>query len=218
LQNFKNTPTSEYFLRVLIAQLFMEIGFLLYIYCIQTQFVPQRKYIWSPLQSPTGWCLGNESLFIVKTIQVEVEDKLRPTVSRPVRLGVRHPSGTRDKCFIPLEIFFRQLRVCYFVTPSLTRGWVSNLLLLLVLASAVFLGSEFRETEDHIWLSQSWDSPNLEVQVPQEQGGPDIPPGLGSLPVASYDSQGFAEQKLHKKTQFVPQRKHIISPLQSLTS
>jgi hypothetical protein len=31
-----------------------------------------------------------------------------------------------------LEIFFRQLRVCYFVAPSLTRGRVCNLLLLLV--------------------------------------------------------------------------------------
>jgi hypothetical protein len=68
---------------------------------------------------------------------VKVEVKLRPTVSRPVRLGVRHPSGTRDKFFFLLEIFFRQLRVCYFVAPSLTRGRVCNLLLLLVLASTV---------------------------------------------------------------------------------
>jgi hypothetical protein len=32
------------------------------------------------------------------------------------------------------------LRVCYFVTPSLTGGRVCNLLLLLVLASPVTLG------------------------------------------------------------------------------
>jgi hypothetical protein len=31
-------------------------------------------------------------------------------------------------CFSLLEIFFRQLRVCYFVAPSLTRGRVCNLL------------------------------------------------------------------------------------------
>jgi hypothetical protein len=68
---------------------------------------------------------------------LEVEVKLRQTVSWPVRLGVRHPSGTRDQFFFLLNIFFRQLRVCYFVAPSLTRGRVCNLLLPLVLSSAV---------------------------------------------------------------------------------
>jgi hypothetical protein len=49
----------------------------------------------------------------------QVKVILRPTVSRPVRRGVRHPSGTRDQFFFHLGIFFRQLRVCYFVAPSL---------------------------------------------------------------------------------------------------
>jgi hypothetical protein len=60
---------------------------------------------------------------------------LRPTVSRPVRLGVRRPFGTRD------QLFFSTVAVCYFVAPSLMRGRVCNLLLLLVLASTVPLGS-----------------------------------------------------------------------------
>jgi hypothetical protein len=68
--------------------------------------------------------------------------------------GVRRPSGTRDQFFFLLEIFFRQLRVCYFVTPSLTRGRVCNLLLLLVLASAAPIGSESWGTRDHILLPQ----------------------------------------------------------------
>jgi hypothetical protein len=68
---------------------------------------------------------------------VEVEVKLRPTVSRPVRLGNRHPSGASDQFSFLIEIFFRQLRVCYFAAPSLTRGRGCNLLLLLVLSSAV---------------------------------------------------------------------------------
>jgi hypothetical protein len=67
------------------------------------------------------------------------------------RLGVRHPSGTSDQFFFLLEIFFRQLRVCYFVAPSLTRERVCNLLFLLVLDSAVPLGFE---SADHILLSQ----------------------------------------------------------------
>jgi hypothetical protein len=64
-----------------------------------------------------------------------VKVTLRPTVSRPTHLG------TRDQFFFFFEIFFRQLRVCYFVAHSLTRRRVCNLLLLLVLASAVPLGS-----------------------------------------------------------------------------
>jgi hypothetical protein len=73
--------------------------------------------------------------------EIKVKVTLRPTVSRPVRLGVKHPSATRDQFFFFLEIFFRQLRVCYIVVPSLTRGWACNLLLLLVLANVVALGS-----------------------------------------------------------------------------
>jgi hypothetical protein len=88
-----------------------------------------------------------------KTAYLEVEVTLRPTVSRPVRLGIRHPSGTRDHFFVLLEIFFRQLRVCYFVAPSLTRGRACNLLLLLVLASAVPQDSDPSGTQDHILLS-----------------------------------------------------------------
>jgi hypothetical protein len=68
---------------------------------------------------------------------IKVKVTLRPTVSRPVRLGVRHPSRTNNQFFFLLDISFRQLRVCYFAAPSLTRGRVCNLLLLLVLASAM---------------------------------------------------------------------------------
>jgi hypothetical protein len=121
----------------------------------------------------------------------EVEVKLWPTVS------VRHPSETRDQFFFLLEIFFRQLRVCYFVAPSLTRGRVCNLLFLLVLDSAVPLESESRRTKDHILFSQflrlaqpGGSGPH--IYIPQEQGGKDIPPGaLGSPSAVSYDSQDY---------------------------
>jgi hypothetical protein len=72
--------------------------------------------------------------------------------------------------------FFR-LNTCvysHYVTPSLMRGWVSRLQLLLALASAVILGSESRGTHDHVLLAQIRDSPNLEDQVPYL-----YPPGTG---------------------------------------
>jgi hypothetical protein len=116
--------------------------------------------------------------------EVAVEVKLRPTVSRPISLGVRHPSGTSNQFFFRLEIFFRQLRVCYFVALSLARGRVCSLMLLLVLASAVTFGSESRGTQDHILLNQFLrlhqpGGPGPRIYNPQEQGGPDIPPGAG---------------------------------------
>jgi hypothetical protein len=67
-------------------------------------------------------------LLLLLLLQAEIKVNLRPTVSRPVCLGVRYPSGTRDQFFFLLVIFFRQLRVCYFVAPSLTRGRFCNLL------------------------------------------------------------------------------------------
>jgi hypothetical protein len=71
-------------------------------------------------------------------------------------------------------------------------GWVCNLLIqmLLGLARAVTLGSEYRRTHDHILLSQ------LRLQVPafispRNRVAQLHQRALGSLFVASYDSQGY---------------------------
>jgi hypothetical protein len=71
-----------------------------------------------------------------------------------------------------MEDIFGHLRFSCRGEPTLTRGQVSNLLvqLLLDLASAVTLGSKSSRTWDHILL---------------------VHLRLGSLSVASYDSQGY---------------------------
>jgi hypothetical protein len=74
------------------------------------------------------WARNSDCFMRGVQVQVQVQVNLRPTFSRPVRLGAGNPSGTRDQFFSLLEIFFRQLRVCYFVPPSLTRLRVYNLL------------------------------------------------------------------------------------------
>jgi hypothetical protein len=93
---------------------------------------------------------------------------LPPTVSWPVCSGAMPQSWALDQFFFLffLEIIFRQLRVCYYGASSLTRGRVSSLQLLLVLTSTVSVRSFFRGTHGQILLSQIWNFPNLECQVP----------------------------------------------------
>lgn len=65
---------------------------------------------------------------------------VRPMVSRPV--SSRHLGPANNFLFPSLEIIFSQFRVIYYDAPSLTRRWVCNVLvqLLLCFASAVSHG------------------------------------------------------------------------------
>jgi hypothetical protein len=100
--------------------------------------------------------------FVVVTLcdSCEVEVNLRPTVSRPVCLGARRPSGTCDQFFFLLKISFRQLRFCYFVAPSLTIG-----------RSVIYCTIASGPCVSHLRLPQPG-GPGSHIYILQEQGGP----------------------------------------------
>jgi hypothetical protein len=98
----------------------------------------------------------NLALTTAATLSSQVKVTLRLTVSQSVsKSWCRAPSGVHDQIFITVW----QLRSYFCGTPSLTRGRVCLLCMLLALASAVFLGSEYLGTRSHILLSQIWDFP-----------------------------------------------------------
>jgi hypothetical protein len=134
-------------------------------------------------------------LLCCMTSPSKVEVMYWPMVSLSVCPGVSPPSGPVTNFSFFLK-FFRQLEICYFVAPSLTRGWVCNLLLLLGLATAAPLWSESLRTQNHILLSQFLDSPSLEGQVPifispRNSVTQLYPRALGSIFDASYDWQHY---------------------------
>jgi hypothetical protein len=115
-------------------------------------------------------------LFRVR-VKVRVTLRLAP-YRQAVRLGTK-PLETHGQ-----NIF--QQNTCVhspYVTSYLTGGWVCRLQLLLALASAVNLRSEYHKTHDHILLSQIRDSPNLELRspylYPPGTAWPSYTPGTG---------------------------------------
>jgi hypothetical protein len=110
-------------------------------------FIDRKLVVQSskPIQhQPTSHLSLVTSSEVLLPLQVQVQVILRPTVSRPVCLGVGPSSGAHDQICITVG----HLRSSCFAS-SLTRGWVCNLLVQL----AATLRSKSCRTHDHILLS-----------------------------------------------------------------
>jgi hypothetical protein len=92
-------------------------------------------------------CLDYDRLSGVK---VKVKVTLRLTVGQSVSLGVEPHLGLMTRYLLQFDSY----DLVFVGAPSLTRGRVCLLYMLLTLASAVFLGSESLGSRDHILLSQ----------------------------------------------------------------
>jgi hypothetical protein len=92
---------------------------------------------WVPFSSPPTTRRATMEVFEpASTLKVKVKVMLRPSVSRPICLGVKHPSGAYDQIFIT----FRQLQVCWCGAISLTRERVNRLQFPLGSPAQSFLG------------------------------------------------------------------------------
>jgi hypothetical protein len=101
------------------------------------------------------------------------------------------PCGTYDQIFL-----FWQLRVSWCRAPSLTRGWVYNLLaqLLLGLDIVVTLGPKHRRTQEILQSPlrlHEPGGPSPRIHIPGNRVAQLYPRTLGSFFVASCDSQGY---------------------------
>jgi hypothetical protein len=124
-----------------------------------SQTVPSLSYQLLTAAAHNDW---NSAVLWLTATQVKIKVMLQPMISWPVCPDVKHSYGAQDQIFITT----RQLQVCWCGSPSLMRGRVCCLQLLLDLASAFILWSKSHMTHDHILMSEIQDLHKLEGQVP----------------------------------------------------
>jgi hypothetical protein len=148
-------------------------------YCLRFETPPtwraRSPYLYPP---GTGWpgytprlCVPSSLPSTIRRATVEVFDLASSRVSRTLNQSYIATDGqsVSQSVLVSSTIWgswpdiyycFESYGLVFFCgVSSLTRGRVCLLYMLLGLASAVFLGSEFLGTGDHILLSQIWDFP-----------------------------------------------------------
>jgi hypothetical protein len=95
----------------------------------------------------------------------KVKDILRPTVCRPVRLGIRHQTGTRDQLF-PFSIFFYSFGFVVVGRPLWRK--VGSVLFNFCRSSPAQPFSDLSPTGlmSIVYCLYFWDSPTQEGEVP----------------------------------------------------
>jgi hypothetical protein len=134
------------------------------------------------------------------------------TDSRSVCFGIEHPCGTCDQILLPVGMLLSEICCLVSVSRPLWREDGS------AICSVITQWSESRRTRSHTLLSYlrlpQPGGPGSRIYIPQEQGGPVIPPGTGF-------SGYYPSSWLLFKTQLnsiglsVPHREHIAPPLQA---
>jgi hypothetical protein len=149
----------------------------------------RSPYLYPPR---TGWPSYSRRHWVPFSSRVTMElFDPSPSKSKSKPRYYRRPVG--QSVLVSGQILFAwQLWVSWCGAPSLTRGWVCDLLVQLLpgLARAVTLGSESRRTHDHILLS------HLRLQVPlfkppRNRVDQLYPRAMGSSFVAFYDSHDY---------------------------
>jgi hypothetical protein len=107
----------------------------------------------------------------------KVEVTLRLTVGQSVCLGIEHPCGTCDQILLPVEMLLSEICGLVSVGRPLWREDGS------AIYSVITQWSESLRTRNHTLLSllrlPQPGGPGSHIYIPQEQGGPVIPPGTG---------------------------------------
>jgi hypothetical protein len=160
---------------------------------MEPQRIPTQLMDYTPRGTRTFGHPNNQPTLQMNKVR-RFEVTLRLTVSQSVCLGIEYSRGTCDQILFPVGMLLSEICSLISVGRPLWREDGS------AICSVITQWSESLRTWNHTLLSRlrlpQPGGPGSRINIPQEQGGPVIPPGTGFplrrlLRLASYDSQGY---------------------------